>query len=94
MTTEEPAVLVEVKDLRTYFHLAEGTVRAVDGVDLIIRSGRTLGVVVANHSSELNRLKNRPRIYFAQSAHAAGILEGIEYYNFMEKIVIPNDRIE
>jgi peptide/nickel transport system ATP-binding protein len=38
-------VLVEIKDLRTYFHLAEGTVRAVDGVDLTIKRGRTLGVV-------------------------------------------------
>jgi oligopeptide/dipeptide ABC transporter ATP-binding protein len=38
-------VLVEVKNLRTYFHLAEGTVRAVDGADLTIKRGRTLGVV-------------------------------------------------
>jgi oligopeptide/dipeptide ABC transporter ATP-binding protein len=37
--------LVEIKNLRTYFHLAEGTVRAVDGVDLTIKRGRTLGVV-------------------------------------------------
>ncbi|MBN1873121.1 MAG: ABC transporter ATP-binding protein [Anaerolineae bacterium] len=37
--------LVEVKNLRTYFHLAEGIVRAVDGVDLVIKPGRTLGVV-------------------------------------------------
>ncbi len=64
------------------------------GNDAGMLLGRTLGVVVANHSSELNRLKNRPRIYFARAPHAAGILEGIEYYNFMDKIVIPNDRIE
>ncbi len=38
-------VLAEIKNLRTYFHLAEGVVRAVDGVDLVIKSGRTLGVV-------------------------------------------------
>jgi peptide/nickel transport system ATP-binding protein len=38
-------ILVEVKDLHTQFHLEEGTVRAVDGVDLQIRRGRTLGVV-------------------------------------------------
>jgi peptide/nickel transport system ATP-binding protein len=38
-------VLVEIKDLHTYFHLAEGIVRAVDGVDLRIRRGQTLGVV-------------------------------------------------
>jgi len=37
--------LVEIKNLRTYFHLVEGTVRAVDGVDLEIKRGRTLGVV-------------------------------------------------
>lgn len=38
-------VLAEIKNLRTYFHLTEGVVRAVDGVDLTIRAGRTLGVV-------------------------------------------------
>jgi sucrose-phosphate synthase len=64
------------------------------GNDAGMLLGRTLGVVVANHSRELNRLRNRPRIYFAQAAHAAGILEGIKYYNFLDKIVIPNDRIE
>ena len=64
------------------------------GNDAGMLLGRTLGVVVANHSKELNRLKNRPRIYFAQASHAAGILEGIEYYNFLDKIVIPNDWIE
>lgn len=64
------------------------------GNDAGMLLGRTLGVVVANHSQELNRLKDRPRIYFAQASHAAGILEGIAYYNFMDKIVIPNDRIE
>jgi sucrose-phosphate synthase len=56
--------------------------------------GRTLGVVVANHSPELNRLRGLPRIYFTEAAHAAGILEGIQYYNFLDKIVIPNDGME
>jgi sucrose-phosphate synthase len=64
------------------------------GNDAGMLLGRTLGVVVANHSKELNRLRNRPRVYFAQASHAAGILEGIQYYNFLDKIVIPNDRIE
>ncbi|WP_145263522.1 HAD-IIB family hydrolase [Planctomycetes bacterium Pan216] len=64
------------------------------GNDAGMLLGRTLGVVVGNHSAELNRLRNLPRIYFAHKAHAAGILEGIEYYNFLGKIVIPNDRIE
>jgi len=64
------------------------------GNDEGMLTGRTLGVVVSNHSKELNRLRKRPRIYFAQAAHAAGVLEGIKYYNFLGKIVIPNDRIE
>jgi oligopeptide/dipeptide ABC transporter ATP-binding protein len=37
--------LVEIKDLHTYFYLAEGVVHAVDGVDLTLQRGRTLGVV-------------------------------------------------
>lgn len=64
------------------------------GNDAGMLLGRTLGVVVGNHSQELNRLRNHPRIYFAESPHAAGILDGIRYYNFLEKIVIPNDRID
>ena len=38
-------VLAEIKNLHTYFYLAEGVVRAVDGVDLTIKAGRTLGIV-------------------------------------------------
>lgn len=63
------------------------------GNDAGMLVGRTLGVVVANHGKELERLKNHPRIYFSKSSHAAGILEGIDYYNFLEDIVIPNDRV-
>lgn len=64
------------------------------GNDAGMLLGRTLGVVVANHSPELQRLRKRPRVYFAEAPHAAGILEGVRYYNFLEKIVIPNDRID
>jgi oligopeptide/dipeptide ABC transporter ATP-binding protein len=38
-------LLVEVKNLQTYFFLDEGTVRAVDGADFVIHRGETLGVV-------------------------------------------------
>src|SRR5919206_197597 len=37
--------LLEVKGLKTYFFLDEGTVRALDGVDFNIQRGQTLGVV-------------------------------------------------
>jgi peptide/nickel transport system ATP-binding protein len=38
-------LLLEVRDLKTQFFLEEGTVRAVDGVDLTIERGKTLCVV-------------------------------------------------
>jgi len=38
-------LLLEIKDLRVSFPLDEGTVRAVEGVDLAIRPGEVLGVV-------------------------------------------------
>ncbi len=38
-------VLLQVKDLKTYFYTSDGTVPAVDGVTLYIREGETLGVV-------------------------------------------------
>ena len=41
----ENDVLVEFKDLRTYFHLSEGVVRAVDGADLVVKKRKTLGIV-------------------------------------------------
>ena len=37
--------LIEIKDLKTYFTMHEGIVRAVDGADFDIRYGQTLGVV-------------------------------------------------
>lgn len=37
--------LVEVRDLKTHFHTDRGVIRAVDGIDLVIRPKRTLGVV-------------------------------------------------
>src|SRR5262245_37802427 len=37
--------LLELRDLRTYFDTEDGTVKAVDGVNLSIGKGRTLGIV-------------------------------------------------
>jgi peptide/nickel transport system ATP-binding protein/oligopeptide transport system ATP-binding protein len=37
--------LLEVRDLRTYFKTMDGVVKAVDGVDMAIAPGKTLGVV-------------------------------------------------
>jgi len=38
-------VLLEIKGLKTHFHLDEGVVRAVDGVDFSVKRGSTIGIV-------------------------------------------------
>jgi len=38
-------ILLEVKNLKTYFYTEEGVVRAVDGIDFVIRKGETLGMI-------------------------------------------------
>ena len=45
MSENGKAPLIEVKDIKVYFYLDEGTVRAVEGVTFDIARGRTLGVV-------------------------------------------------
>jgi sucrose-phosphate synthase len=54
------------------------------GNDAEMLIGDTLGVVVGNHSPELEFLKGREQVYFAQGPSARGILEGIERYGFAE----------
>jgi oligopeptide transport system ATP-binding protein len=38
-------IILQVKDLRTYFNTDEGIVKAVDGVSFDLRKGETLGIV-------------------------------------------------
>jgi len=61
------------------------------GNDEEMFKGNTLGVVVGNYSKEIERLRGKPRIYFADAEYASGVLEGISYYDFLNKIRIPND---
>jgi len=63
------------------------------GNDEEMLRGDTLGVVVGNHSSELESLRGLEQIYFAQEACARGILEGIHHYRF-DEFVILNEQTE
>jgi sucrose-phosphate synthase len=61
------------------------------GNDEEMLRGNTLGLVVGNFSSELARLRGRPRVYFADGHHAWGILEGIRHYDFLGDIRYPDE---
>ncbi len=37
--------ILEIKNLHTYFHMDDGVVKSVDGVDIELREGATLGIV-------------------------------------------------
>ena len=63
------------------------------GNDEEMLAGNTLAVVVGNYSRELEKLRKYPRVYFAEQEHAAGIIEGIHYYNFFDQITIPNEKL-
>lgn len=75
------------------FPLEHILVAGDSGNDEGMLAGNTLGVVVGNYSSELEKLRKYPRVYFAGAHHAAGIIEGIHYYNFLDQITIPNEKL-
>ena len=45
LSQEKNSPLLKINNLKTYFFLDEGTLKAVDGVDLEIKKGKTLGLV-------------------------------------------------
>ncbi len=42
---QDPDILLRVEDLKTYFFVYDGIVKALDGVTLYVRKGETLGIV-------------------------------------------------
>ena len=61
------------------------------GADEDMMRGNTQSVVVANrHHEELSELTDIEHIYFAKKAFAAGILEGIEHYDFLRHCEVEN----
>ena len=53
------------------------------GNDMEMLRGDLLGVVVSNYSPELESLKGSRRVYFSGKRFAAGIIDGINHYNFL-----------
>lgn len=58
------------------------------GNDEEMLRGEPYGIVVGNYSKEMEMLRGKWRVYFAKETHAAGVLEGIQHYSFLE---ISND---
>ncbi len=61
------------------------------GNDEELLRGNALSVVVGNYSEELDRLQGRARTFFAEGHYAQGVLEGVEFYNFLADIRVPNE---
>lgn len=61
------------------------------GSDEEMLRGNTLGVVVGNYSPEIERLRDNPRIYFAQGEYATGVVEGMLQYDFLGEIRLPDE---
>ncbi len=53
------------------------------GNDEEMLRGGPLAVVVGNHSPEIDKLRGRKNIYFADAACAGGIVEALKHYNFI-----------
>ncbi len=53
------------------------------GNDIDLLRGDMCAVVVANHSSELENARGLRKTYFSKEEYAAGILDGMRYYNFI-----------
>lgn len=52
------------------------------GNDEEMLRGGHLAVVVGNHSAEIEKLRGRKNIYFADATCAGGIVEALKHYNF------------
>jgi len=55
------------------------------GNDEEMLRGVTCGVVVGNYSKELEQLRGLRRMYFSKKEYAAGIIDGIKHYRFLEE---------
>lgn len=82
-----------IRFLSHKWHLAPARILVAgdSGNDADMLSGETLGVVVGNHTPELDDLRGRPRVHFAEAKHAWGVLEGIQHYDFFDQIRLPDE---
>lgn len=66
--------------------LANIMVSGDSGNDAEMLRGDPAGIVVGNYSAELESLRGKRKIHFANAECAGGILEGINHYNLRHKL--------
>ena len=63
------------------------------GADEDMMRGNTLAAVVGNSShDELSNLEQNSSLYFAKNSFASGVLEAMEYYDFLGECKAPEER--
>ena len=74
-----------IKYLKYKWNIAPENVMVAgdSGNDVDMLRGRTCGLVVSNHSKELEKLKGQKRIFFSDKEYAGGIIDGLIYYKFL-----------
>lgn len=71
--------------LRLGIPLEQILVAGGSGADEDMMRGNTLAVVVGNrHEEELSGVVDIERVYFSDKPHAAGLLDAIDFYHFLE----------
>ena len=71
--------------LATLWHLDINRVYAAgdSGNDLDMLRGLVRGIVVGNHSDELEPLREEPTTFFSAMPSAAGVLDGLRHHGLM-----------
>ena len=75
MNDSRNGTLLEVEDLRTYFYLEEGVLKAVDGVNLSVRKGTTFGIVGESGCGKSITALSILRILLRNSKHEGGSIK-------------------
>jgi oligopeptide/dipeptide ABC transporter ATP-binding protein len=86
-STVKEEVILEVKDLRTYFTTRWGTVKAVDGLSFDLRKGETLGIVGESGSGKSVTSLSIMRLIPSPPGHIVGgqvILDGVDLLQLSE----------
>jgi oligopeptide transport system ATP-binding protein len=81
-------IILQVKDLKTYFKLEDGLLKAVDGVSFDLRKGQTLGIVGESGSGKsVTNLALMRLIPMPPGVHAGGeaIFDGKDIFKMSDK---------